>query len=441
MKLFYTTPLALMLPAALLATSPGDSHPDDATQACAAPAKAAAKKTTVTKTTARAAPKKPKSRPRKVMRRLKVQMNFFSDLPYDQKNEIVMGAPLNTAGLHACVHLDDDTSAQQKALVEECADLQALQVAGRLDLCGLPVPPRPQAIKLLHLGDSSRPLRPSKTHSAAPKRLQPDVLAKLDVFMSLTCLSLDGLCFESSPFKALKPLHQLREFRFSSNLPLDDNTTPPEAFEDLTAFFAQNSALEKVSLFSEVSPYSFVGEPAHHQIIHTLAAIQNLRFLGLGRFRLTEEDLAAVPMQHLEHFCVENVRDLNTIKPLKEARRLRHLHVWSYDLTLEGLQALSTMPRLQQLYLVGLPNGDNVAQLFYDLKELAPEECFLWPNNHFSEEACAILTTALGDNCGPINAEKAIPADLYGDHVCLVSDHRAKFDDKDRSHIPFYTES
>ena len=430
-----------MLPAALLATSPGDDNPDDASQACAAPPKAAAKKTTVTKTTARAALKKPKARPRKVLRRLKVQMNFFSDMPYDQKNEIIAGAPLNTAGLHACVHLDDDTSAQQKALVEECADLQALQVAGRLDLCGLPVPPRPQAIKLLHLGDSSRPLRPLKAHSAAPKRLKPDVLAKLGNFMSLTCLSLDGLCFEGSPFKALKPLHQLREFRLSSNLPLDDNTTPPEAFDDLTAFFAQNSALEKVSLFGGASPYSFVGDPAHHQIIGTLGAIQNLRFLGLGGFRLTEEDLAAVPMQHLEHFCVENVRGLNTIKPLKEARRLRRLHVWSYDLTLEGLQALSTMPRLQQLYLVGLPNGDDVAQLFYDLKDLTPEVCFLWPNNPLSEEACAMLTIALGDNCGPIHAAKTIPADLYGDHVCLVSDHRARFDDKDRSHIPFYTES
>lgn len=441
MKSFYTTLLALMLPAALLATGPSDNNPDDAPKACAAPVKAAAKKPTVKKTTARTAPRKPKARPRKVMRRLKVQVNFFSDLPCGQKNEIMAGAPLNTAGLHACVHLDDDTSAQQKALVEECADLQALQVAGRLDLCGLPVPPHPQAIKLLHLGDSSRPLRPLKAHSAAPKRLKPDVLAKLDAFRSLTCLSLDGLCFEGSPFKALQSLNQLREFRFSSNLPLDDNTTPPEAFEDLAAFFAQNSALEKVSLFSKVSLYNFVGDPAHHQIILTLRAIQNLRFLGLGGFRLTEADLAAVPMQHLEHFCVENVRDLNTIKPLKEARQLRRLHVWSYDLTLEGVQAISTMPRLQQLYLVGLPNGDDVAQLFYDLKELTPEVCFLWPNNPFSEAACEMLTTALGDNCGPINAEKAIPADLYGDHVCLVSDHRAKFDDKDRTHIPFYTES
>ena len=30
MKSFYTTLLALMLPAALLATGPGDNHPDDA---------------------------------------------------------------------------------------------------------------------------------------------------------------------------------------------------------------------------------------------------------------------------------------------------------------------------------------------------------------------------------------------------------------------------
>ena len=441
MKSFYTTLLALMLPAALLATRPGDNNPDDTPQACAAPTQAVARKTTERKPIAKATPRKPKTSPRKVIRRLKVQVNFFSDLPCSQKNEIIAGAPLNTTGLHACVHLDDDTSTQQKALLEECVDLQALQIAGRLDLCDLPVPPRPQAVKLLHLGDSSRPLRPFKAHSAAPQRLKPDVLAKLDNFMSLTCLSLDGLCFEGAPFEALKTLHQLREFRFSSNLPLDDHTTPPETFDDLTAFFGQNSALEKVSLFGGANPYSFVGDLAHHQIIGTLGAIQNLRFLGLGRFRLTEEDLSAVPMQHLEHFCVENVRDLTTIKPLKEARQLRRLHVWSYDLILEGLQALSTMPRLQQLYLVALPNGDEVAQLFYDLKDLTPEVCFLWPNNTFSEAACTMLTNALGDNCGPINAEKAIPADLYGDHVCLVSDHRPKFDDKDRSHIPLYNEN
>lgn len=103
-------------------------------------------------------------KPKYTKRHLEVQMNFFSDLPCHQKNEIVVGTTPNTNALYACVYLNDNTGAQQKALVEECVYLQALQIAGRLDLCGLPIPPHPKAVKLLHLGDSARPLRPLKAH-------------------------------------------------------------------------------------------------------------------------------------------------------------------------------------------------------------------------------------------------------------------------------------
>lgn len=428
--------IALMAPAVLMAVKPGHTDEESTPKACAAPVSA----------TSEGKKARFKAEPRKVVGRapIFVRTNFFLDQPHDERNEIVQGTETDTDATHACVHLEAGEAG--KAQIEklgQCKKLEALWVARNLAEHGVPLPGNPDTLKTLQLGEGVATLLAIRAHPAAGPTLGGDTFRNVSAFTSLTSLVLEGLYFgtQTHPFGALASVTTLKQFRFSSNLPLSDDATPQQTFDAFIYFLQANPNLELLSVFGTYEPALEQDTPSHHKLAEALSVIQRLRYLGLGHMVLNATDLTELPMQHLEHLCLTAVEGVSTLEPLTQAPVLRCFHADNLDnLTAEGLGHLAHIRHLRQLFLADIPNSDDVARTLCTLGDKTPETLFVWPLVFFSEDACQRLTQVFGENCGPINAARAIPGPLRAEHVCPVSYSRARNDDVDRSHIPYYTE-
>lgn len=438
MKNFYSFIVALMAPAVLMAVKPNHRDEESAPKACAAPLSSTSE--------SKKAPFK--AVPRKVVGRapIFVRTNFFLDQPHEERNEIVQGAETNTNATHACVHLD--AGEEGKAQIErlgQCTNLEALWVARNLAEHGVPLPAKPEAVQVLQLGDWQVNIRPN-SGAGIQDLLTGERLVNVGCFTSVTSLCFDGIFFREGahPFEALAQLSTLEQFRLSNSTPLEDAIAPDATFKALTVFFKNNPHLELVSLVRPLTEDGMPLTPSYHKLANALGVIKRLRSLGLGHMALDAEDLAALPLQHLEHLCLQGVKGLTTFAPLAEAPALSHLHVNALYkncpvLRAEGLRSLAGVRRLKQLFLVGLPKTDDVAEALCALADRAPETVFLAPMGYFSEDACQRLTQVFGENCGPIDAAHAIPGELCTGHACALSYNRPPRNYQERLH-PYFTD-
>lgn len=425
--------IALMAPAVLMAVKPGHRDEESAPKACAAPVSATSE--------GKKAPFK--AAPRKVVGRalLFVRTNFFLDQPYDERNEIVQGTETNTDATHACVHLE--AGEEGKAQIEklgQCTKLEALWVARNLAEHGVPLPANPEAVQMLQLGDWQVNIRGAEIQDL----LTGESLVNVGRFTSVTSVCLDGVFCEEGehPFESLAQLCTLEQFRFSNNECLEDSITPEDTFKALTVFFNNNPNLELVSLVHPVSVGDEAVTPSYHKLAKALGAIKRLRSLGLEGVVLNAEDLEALSLQYLEHLCLHSVKGLTTFAPLAQAPMLSHLHVNALYkncpvLRAEGLRSLAGVRRLQQLFLVGLPKTDEVAEVLCTLAGRAPETVFLAPMEYFSKGACQRLTQVFGENCGSISAAHATSYRLRTYHACALSYNRPPRDYQERPHAYF----
>ncbi len=428
-----------MAPAMLMAVKPDHRDEESAPKACVAPLSLTSE--------GKKAPFK--AAPRKVVGRapIFVHTNFFLDQPHDERNEIVQGTETNTNATHACVHLEGGQEAadQQMATLAECTKLEALWVARNLAEHGVPLPVKPEAVQVLQLGDWQVNIRPN-SGTGIQDLLTGESLINVGRFTSVTSVCLDGVFFEEGehPFEALAQLSTLEQFRFSNNECLEDAVTPEDTFKALTVFFNNNPNLELVSLVHPVIVGDEAETPSYHKLAKALGTIKRLRSLGLEGVVLNAEDLEALSLQYLEHLCLYSVKGLTTFEPLAEAPALSHLHVNALYkncpvLRAEGLRSLAGVRRLKQLFLVGLPKTDDVAEALCALADRAPETVFLGPMGYFSEDACQRLTQVFGENCGSISAAHATPHRLCTNHACALSYNRPPRNYQERLH-PYFTD-